>query len=234
MGKIQPLSQEDNINTDDFPENVKKVLPSICKILIIQNKSYIAFLIKFLLQNENFFCLMTNKNNIKETMINANKQISFYYDNHNKIRTIFLNQKERYIKHFPNTDILIIEILPEDNIEEKYYLSPDINININNLNNLNPFKKPEIFSFNFHIKGNIIYTQGKIKNVNNNEIIHTINLVNKLKGSPIFLKDKIEVIGINKGNKRNKSNNYADFILPIYNYFKERVFRIELDNNNYI
>jgi len=229
MGQLLPLSQEEqDMNIDDFPENIKKVLPSICKILM-PHKSYIAFLLKFLLQNENFFCLITNVNNITETMITLNKQISFYYDNHNKIGTIFLNQKERYIKQFPNTDILIIEILPEDNIEEKYFLTPDININ--NLNNINPFKKPEIFSFNFQKKGNIVYIQGKIKNVNNNEIIHTINITNELKGSPIFLKDKLEVLGINKGNKKNNSNNYADLILPMYNYFKERLFRIELDNN---
>ena len=39
------------------------------------------------------------------------------------------------------------------------------------------------------------------------------NYYYELKGSPIFLKDKLEVLGINKGNKKNNSNNYADLIL---------------------
>ena len=225
--QLQKQQEEQNINIDEFPENIKAILPSICKI-ILPNKSFIGFLIKLELQKENFFCLMTHINNITEQIINSKSQMILYFDNEKKISNFFLNQTERYIKHFHNTEILIIEILPEDNIEEKFFLATDINFN---LTNQKTFKKQEIFLFNFKNKGNIYYTEGKIKNINNTEIIHSLNIKNDLKGSPIFLKNKTEVIGINKGNKKNNSDNYADLILPLYNYFKEKIFKIEFDND---
>ena len=39
-------------------------------------------------------------------------------------------------------------------------------------------------------------------------------------GSPIFLKDSIKIIGIHKSGKPDNSENYGDFIGPIFQYFK--------------
>ena len=49
-----------------------------------------------------------------------------------------------------------------------------------------------------------------------------------------FLKDNIRVIGINKAGKKDKTENYADFIGPIFNYFKNLfIYKIIYKNGDY-
>ena len=213
-------------NINEFPENVKKISTSICKILF-KNETCMGFLIKFFLKEEPFFCMITNNNNIDENMIDTNDKILILYNNDKQIRNINLNEKERYIKHFINTEILIIEILPKDNIEEIYFLLLDINFN-NVINNPNELKTKEISLFGLQYKGYLSLSEGKIKKIENNEIIHPIKKGEK--GSPIFFKDKMEVIGVNKGQKN--SDNFGDLIFPIYIYFKEKIVKIYLNDDN--
>ena len=66
---------------------------------------------------------------------------------------------------------------------------------------------------------NQYYIDTKIKKINNYEFIYYNDIESNSSGSPIFLKDNTKVIGINKNNLNN-SENYADFIGPIFNYFK--------------
>ena len=40
-------------------------------------------------------------------------------------------------------------------------------------------------------------------------------------GSPILLKNSIQVIGIHRGGDFNKTENYGEFIGPIFEYFQK-------------
>ena len=93
--------------------NIFTVIKSICKILN-GNEFTTGFFLK-LKRNENYFyCLMTNAHNINQNL------------NNNKI---FIKQ---YTKN--NLDIIVIEILKKDNINDNYFLLPNLNQNINYIN----------------------------------------------------------------------------------------------------
>ena len=48
------------------------------------------------------------------------------------------------------------------------------------------------------------------------------------------MKDSIRVVGIHKAGKIDNSENYGDFIGPIFNYFKNELkYKIILDNGEY-
>ena len=145
-------------------------------------------------------------------MIKKKEKICFYYDNDQVVKEIILNSNERYIKEFSDMsiDVIVVEILPTDNIDKNYFLLPDI-IYIYEYKDL---KNKEII-----LLKNQYYIDTKLKKINNYEFIYYNDIESNSSGSPIFLKDNTKVIGINKNNLNN-SENYADFIGPIFNYFK--------------
>ena len=106
-----------------IPETVITATKSLCKILA-GNKVSSGFLIKLFIGEEDFFCLMTNEHIITKDLIENKEKIKFYYDNESKMREIYLNNKERFIKEFTylDLDITVIEIIYEDKIEEQYFL----------------------------------------------------------------------------------------------------------------
>ena len=188
---------------------------SICKISISNSQKITSgFLIKFFKNNEDFFCLMTNSNFISNEMINKRERINIFYDNEKMLKEITLNPNERFIKNFNDIglDEIVIEIIPKDNIIKENFLLPVIDYIYENKNLINK----EII-----IMQNNYYYTGKIKQINNNEFTYLNNTEKYFSGIPIFLKDNIKVIGINKNNTNNNDKeNIAELIGPIFNYFK--------------
>ena len=106
---------------------LKKLSKSICKIKIeneSDSKYFTGFLLKFSIEQEIFYCLIFNKHDITNDIIQNNNIIYIYYDNENKKTNIRLNKNERYIKSFIyiGLDITIVEILDIDNIPKDYFL----------------------------------------------------------------------------------------------------------------
>ena len=145
-------------------------------------------------------------------MIKKKEKICFYYDNDQVVKEIILNSNERYIKEFSDMsiDVIVVEILPTDNIDKNYFLLPDINY----IYEYKDLKNKEII-----LLKNQYYIDTKIKKINNYEFIYYNDIESNSSGSPIFLKDNTNVIGINKNNLNN-SDSCADFIGHIFNYFK--------------
>ena len=143
----QPIREEKILNgqlpieIDPYVANVSK---SLCFIKT-ENLSGSGFLIKLFKGTQDFFCLITCEHVIKREMVNQRKTIRFFYDSLNaKLKEIVLNPNERFIQDFRNPnpngreydiDVIVIEILPKDNISKEYFLIPDIK-NIYNFNNL--------------------------------------------------------------------------------------------------
>ena len=178
---------ESKNNQSEFPNSeiipLNKVLKSICKIIINGNggKSVTGtgFLLKFHKEEKLFYCLMTNEHIIDKKIIESNSKIEISYDFEEKKKIIDLKWWERFIECYKNIDIAIVEILKEDNIEEKYFLLPYLDYN--NLNDkkiyIPQYPKGEILSI----------AKGEILKIKKYEITHKASTQSGSSGSPIFL-----------------------------------------------
>ena len=198
----------------ELSDSILAAAKSICKV-ITERKTGSGFLIKLFKGEDDFYCLISNEHIITKNMIEKKEKIKIYYDNESKIKEIILNSDERFIKDFRdiNIDATVIEIITKDNIEKEYYLLPYLDY----MNNYEKLKNEEITIIQYP-KGKKSYSNGIIKNIKNYEIIHLASTEEGSSGSPIFIKDSIKVIGIHKGGKNDKTENYGDCIGPIFNY----------------
>ena len=245
------LNPENKINDNRIPEciikfspfekldnNITKVAKSICKLKIeniltngIETIIGTGFLLKFLIDLDFFYCLISNEHVITRNIINNNNNnIVIKYDSEFKLANIKLDKSKRYIKSFENIglDITVVEIIDEDNIYSDFFL----------------WSVPEDFVKNSDlIKCNIYipqYAQGKelvnarglIINIDKYEFTHLASTEHGSSGSPIFLKNSINVIGIHKEGNRNKTENYGDFIYPIFDIIKKDI-REKRNNGKY-
>ena len=217
---IQPSTPFEKI--DPYLSNVLK---SICKITIVIELGTIiigtGFLLKFYIDQEIFYFLISNEHVIKNDIILNNKIIIYIsYDNEFKDANINLGNKKRYMKSFTDIelDITIVEIIDEDNISKDYFLFPELGTMINN----------ELINNNIYIpqfvKGKeLVNARGIIKEINNNEFTHLANTEKGSSGSPIFLENSNKVIGIHKEGNKDKTENYGDFIYPAINIIKNDI-----------
>ena len=158
-------------------------------------------------------------------MIKSQEEIEVQFDNEFTKIKIVLNQDERYIKTFKdkNLDITVVQILSKDNIEDGNFLLAKENIDKNELISKNIYlpQYPKIG------EKTLIPSYGNIKEINkHNEIVYSAKTSYGSSGGPIFLENTIEVIGIHKQKNNNNTENYADFIYPIFetikNYFENK------------
>ena len=198
-------------------------LKSICKISQLNQVSF-GFLIKLFKKNEDFYCLMTNEHTITQEMIKKKEKITFYFDNEKIVKEIVLNPNERFIKDFRdmNINITVIEILSKDNIDKNYFLLPVIDYN----SDYNKTINKEII-----LLQNLFYYNSKIKSVNKNEFIYIDNIKSNTSGIPIFLNDNMKVIGICKHDNFEEKENSANFIGPVFNFFKNFEICKAIDKN---
>ena len=197
------------------------ITKSICKISV-QNVFGSGFLIKLYKNGEDFFCLMTCGHVITKDIIEQGRNISFYYDSiAARLKEIELNQKERFIINFSvfnaNIDVTVIEILPEDKISSEFFLSP----NLNYINDIDDLEKRDIIILQYP-GGKLAQASGKIEDIykKDYQFSHSASTEKGSSGSPVFLKDSIEVIGIHKSGVSDNSENYGNFIGPVFNFFK--------------
>ena len=196
-----------------------KVCPSLCKI-IYSNKNGTGFLIRLYMEdNETLLALMTNEHIITEKMIKDKEEVEVFYNNQQKRIKIILNNEYRFIKSFKdmNIDCTVVEILPEDNINEDYFLVPNIDYNEENYKSL---INQMIYIVQFP-KGNLGHSKGKIADIIGYELNHKASTDHGSSGSPIFLIQSTQVIGIHKAGSESINVNYGDFIFPIINKLKK-------------
>ena len=75
--------------------------------------------------------------------------------------------------------------------------------------------------------------RGIIKEINKYEFTHLVNTEKGSSGSPIFLRNSIDVIGIHKEENENKTENYGDFIYPAINIIENEIKK-KRNNGKYI
>ena len=184
--------------------NLHEVIKSVCKI-IYKNTIGTGFFIKLNKDGKELFCLMTNFHVITKEMIETNEVIDVKYNYEKKLIQIKLDKEKRIINFNINMDISIIEILPNDKIKEKYFLLPNKNNNINYINK-------EIYIPQYPEGKNLSYSEGKIKEIDNFELVYDASTKLGSSGSPILLKNTIEVIGIHKQGNIYENENYGTLV----------------------
>ena len=206
----------------DVDISLTKVIKSVCKI-INENKAGTGFLIKLYKEEKELNCLMTNEHVITKEMIELNKIIDIKYNCEEKWIKIKLDENERYIIYNKEMDVAIIEI-KKDEIKDKYFLKPNINNNIE-------YKNKEIYIDQYPEGNKLSYSEGKIININNNELIYDASTKSGSSGSPILLKNTTEVIGMHKQGNIRKTENYGTLIYSIIRLlkYKKKIY----DNGNY-
>ena len=198
--------------------NALKISSSFCKISTSSSQIGSGFFIKYLIEDNIFYFLISNENVINKNMIQNKDIIHILYDNGSKNAEIKLDEKERFIKNFRDIDldITLVEILSKDNIQNYYFLNPE----------LEQFDEDKLINSKIYIpyyplEGKITSSESSIEKIDKNEFIYSIKTEQKQisSGNPIFLEKSINVIGIHKSNNNNK-NIYGNFIYPILNQLK--------------
>ena len=222
--KTQPFEQLDR--------QIMNVSKSVCKLKIETLSETIigtGFLLKFRINQEPFYCLMSNEHIIRKDKINKNNDIYIYYDNEYKVINIKLDTSKRYIKSFRenSSDITVVEILEEDNIFRDYFLWNNPETDNDRLIN------KEIYIPQYAQGKDLVNARGEIIKINEYEFTHLANTEYASSGSPIFLKNSTDVIGIHKQGNIKKTENYGDFIYPVINIIKEDIQK-KRNNGKYI
>ena len=97
--------------------NISNVSKSICKIRIetpLGTKYGTGFLLRFYIDQESFYCLVSNEHVISKDIINNENNIYISYDSEFKSANIKLSKNKRYIKSFKDVDITIVEKIEEE------------------------------------------------------------------------------------------------------------------------
>ena len=183
--------------------NLHKTCKSICKILY-KNKVGTGFFIKLYKEEKELLCLMTNEHVIAKEMIELKEVVNINYNYEEKWIKIILDENKRFILYDKDMDVTIIEIKEEDKIKYKYFLIPNINI-IDYINK-------DIYIVQYPEGKKLSYSEGKIIDTYNNELIHNAGTKAGSSGSPIFLKNTTRVIGIHKQGCISKQQNFGTLI----------------------
>ena len=216
---------EDDVNNSEI--NFSKVSSSICKI---STSSHIGsgFLLKYLIEDKFFYFLISNENVITKDMIQNKDIIHILYDKESKNAEIKLDEKERFIKNFKDIDldITLVEIKSKDNIENYYFLNPELEkFNEDKLIN------GKIYMPYYPLEGKITNSESSIEKIDKNEFTYSSKTEQISSGSPIFLEKSINVIGIHKSN-----NTILGYYNPKNKGFNDLFmnFQFQLDIKNLI
>ena len=216
---IERINEKLTTPFSEINKDYYEISNSVCKIRIELKNGIIkgtGFFLEFLACGEVFRCLISNEHVIQKNLINNNTIIYILYDNEKKTANIKLNKQERYIKDFKDSklDITVVEILKEDNIPKKYFLTEG-HIANDRLND------SEICILGYPEGGEIKMSKGKITKIDGYEFTHLASTEVGSSGSPIFMEKTGLVLGIHKQGNRTREENYGNFIYPAIEIIKK-------------
>jgi len=202
--------------------NAINLFKSLCNIRIESQGEIIigtGFLLKFLIYQECFCCLVSNGYILKEDVINNKKNIHIYYDKEKNENDSEFDGSKRYIKNFKDygIDITIIEILKDDNISKDYFLWSEFETENDKLIN------KEIYIPKFEQENTLIAVEGKIININKYEFLYSTNEKIDSFGCPIFFINNIDILGIHNKDSKNKGEYFGYFFYHLIDIIKNDI-----------
>ena len=195
--------------------NQYNIARSTIKIRLNNNEIGSGFLLKFIRNYKPFYCLMTNQHVISPYLVQNKSEILVKYDNEMFSILLKLDREERIIFCFEevpmiNADVTLVEIIPKDNIQEQYFLMPNIDYSYlpNFIQNIKVVQYP-LGRFLSVSDGRILglYIPNKIY------FFHNASTQGGSSGGPIVLDGDDKVIAIHKGT--NYTSNIGIFIKNI-------------------
>ena len=236
------IEEVQNLEYIDENLNVMKNIYNICKAtvkFVLENDKASGFFLKFERNDKEFHCIITCEHVINTEMIKEEREILVKYDNEHKELKIKLDSKERIIKEFRTSflqlDVTIIEIIEKDNIEDMYFLSPNLNYD-----EFNELRGKEIQIPQFPKGRDLSIGNGKICDLldNNYMFIHSADTKGGSSGSPIVLKGQETVIAIHKARLEHqqqiipkKVGIFIGIIIEVMKEYKKEGERIEYYKN---
>ena len=212
-------------------------LYDICKATIkimIKNRIGSGFFIKIERNNKILYCIMTNQHIIDSNMIKNKDELIIIYENEKKYLRIKLDKKERIIECFDDSfkiDVVIIEIIKKDNIDDSYFLLPNLDIKTSE-----SIINKEIQVLQYFGGKCLTLTMGQITGISSENdyfFYHNADTTFGSSGSPIVLKGENKVIAIHKGAKDNKINIgifIKKIIIDLINKYKNEYIQNETQN----
>ena len=228
---IDNISSLNNLNSFDFKKFELDISKSVCQIEF-KVKFGSGFLIKLEKGDMTFYCLMTCEHIINKNILKHEGSVTAYYNHGKNFFTININKAKRFMKEYTFIDIdaIVIEILPEDNIEETFFIKNNINYLYDSEN---PNKNIYIISYPKENRKN--FSKGQINSITQYNFTYTADNNYILSGSPIFalINNNISVIGIHKRSKKDNFNiNYGTFIGSVIDSLKRNLKISTFDYNN--
>ena len=182
---------------------------AICKIKFGTSGSAIGFFCEINDDDIPFKkALLTNNHVLNEKSIDINKEIKFEYCKEEKKISITKNRKVFTKKEL---DYTCIEIFDTDKINKFFKIDQNI------FNNKDSLKNQEIFIMQ-NPSGELSYDSGKILDIKNDILSHSVSTVKGSSGSPLIKRYNINlIIGMNVGGQdiENSSNKIKyNFAIP--------------------
>jgi len=222
-------------------KNVYEACKGTIKIEMENNRIGSGCFLKFERNGKDFYCIITNQHVIKPCMVSNKEEIIIKYDNESKDFIIKLDKKERIIEYFKDNeafkiDAIIIEILEKDDINDSFFLIPNLDyIDQNDL-----LINKEIQILQFPGGEDLSLSMGKILRIstkNDFTFYHNADTKPGSSGSPIVLEGEKTVIAIHVGGRVDKKENVGIFIGIIVeemNEYKKIGERVEYYKNGKI
>ena len=210
-GHCKPIGKTELLNLFEIGEN------SMVKIYS-KKKDGSGFICKIKDKELNFsYALFTNNHVLGEEDLQEGEKISFEYKN--KSRYIKLND-DRKIFTDEEIDYTCIEITKDDNFDDFFLIDQDI------LNgNYNQYKNEDLIILQFPQGNEISFAQGKVKEIDENNISYTVSTEKGSSGSPLIIRKNVQkyyVIGIHYGSLKDNSNNLGRPMKYIFNDIKKK------------
>jgi hypothetical protein len=210
-GHCKPIGKTELITLFEIGEN------SMVKIYS-NGKNGSGFICKIKDKELNFsYALFTNNHVLGEEELQEGEKISFEYKN--KSRYIKLND-DRKIYTDKEIDYTCIEIKKNDNFEDFFLIDQDILSG-----NSSQYKNEDLIILQFPQGNEISFAQGKVKEINNDNIFYTTSTQEGSSGSPLIIRKNIQkyyVIGIHYGSQKGKNYNLGRPMKFIFDDIKKK------------
>ena len=217
IGHCKPIGKKELLNLFEIGEN------SLVKIYS-NEKCGTGFICKIKDKDLNFsYGLFTNNHVLGEEEIEEGEKISFEYKNESRYIKLNADRKTFTDKII---DYTFIEIKKTDNFDD-YFLIDDNIIDDNYIDK-------DIIILQFPLGNEISFAQGKLKKIQENNIIHTTPTEHGSSGSPLIIRKNVQkyyVIGLHYGSIKKENINLGRHMKYIFDDIKNKMKIIKEEEN---
>ena len=182
----------------------------ICAIKFTYNnntKTYTGFFCYIPYKNKKIKVLMTSRDAIDENY--SSDKLIFTFDNYKTPKTIKMN-RNRILYSSDIFNLTIIEIKPEDNLNDRNFLELDENLFKNNSDII--YENKSLYILYYHEEKGALVSFGSLNKKVSHNLIHLCKVEESSAGAPILNLENNKVIGLHTFSKKNPYYNMGSFL----------------------